>query len=356
MTSSDNMIPVSISSLHFTEGIDDRNEKNQIITPQSDNEAGRIWYFVGPVKAIQSQDLFAIFCQEIFLCEHEREPDVRIIDIPLSPPNSKEEALLWSNQYWPSVYKRINPLGPHISIVSHAEAEIGRQVEAWMALARLVAHQSAKEDLGEKFGCLVIERDSEGKEKLMALAADLRYGSKLSNSGVNQTESIFRHAAMRAIGMVARKRKLSMCNRDAVMLQNPQKHKNCSENNQMSDIYGEIPAMPIEENVYNTHLPSENGYLCTDFEIYLTHEPCIMCSMAILHSRFGRCVFGKRMSASGGLFAESLSVGDRILQQQYDHLAPRYGLFWRPELNWKFLCWQWNVEGEMTTETEVLQV
>lgn len=340
---------------HLTEGSSDKTEENQISSLKTATELGCIWYFVGPVNSLQSQDLLAIFCRDIFLCEHKKEPDIFIIDIPLLPPNSKEEALSWSNKYWPIVFKHINPLGPHHSIVSNAEAEICQQVEAWIALARLAAHESAKKKLGENFGCLVIERDSEGKEKLIALAADLRYGPKSLSSRENQVNSVFRHAAMRAIGMVSRKRKSYTCNRDAGRLQDPRKHVSCEENDHMRNIYDEIPATPIEEDVYNSHFPSEDGYLCTDFEIYLTHEPCIMCSMAILHSRFGRCVFGKRMSASGSLFAEPIDMGDTMLQQRYGDLTPKYGLFWRPELNWKFLCWQWKTDSGMTTETKSIQ-
>lgn len=43
------------------------------------------------------------------------------------------------------------------------------------------------------------------------------------------------------------------------------------------------------------------GYLGTDLELYCNVEPCIMCSMALLHSRISRLFFQKHNSHSGGL-------------------------------------------------------
>ncbi|GBC00524.1 hypothetical protein RclHR1_03890009 [Rhizophagus clarus] len=42
-------------------------------------------------------------------------------------------------------------------------------------------------------------------------------------------------------------------------------------------------------------------YLCKGFDIFITHEPCIMCSMALVHSRIGRVFYGHSNTVSGGL-------------------------------------------------------
>lgn len=48
--------------------------------------------------------------------------------------------------------------------------------------------------------------------------------------------------------------------------------------------------------------PSTRGnYLCTGYHLYITREPCIMCAMAVLHSRFAKVFYGAPNLAMGGL-------------------------------------------------------
>ncbi|TFK73590.1 cytidine deaminase-like protein [Pluteus cervinus] len=51
-----------------------------------------------------------------------------------------------------------------------------------------------------------------------------------------------------------------------------------------------------------TSLNAENGvnYLLTGLTLFITHEPCIMCSMALLHSRVKEIVYLYPMIATGG--------------------------------------------------------
>ena len=41
-------------------------------------------------------------------------------------------------------------------------------------------------------------------------------------------------------------------------------------------------------------------YFASGYDFYTTHEPCLMCCMAMIHSRARRCVFWKEMKYTGG--------------------------------------------------------
>jgi len=65
---------------------------------------------------------------------------------------------------------------------------------------------------------------------------------------------------------------------------------------------------------------AEKQYLCTGFDCVLAREPCVMCSMALLHSRFRRVCFAMPDPAGGALMSKH-----RL--QQCRNINHRYGVF-----------------------------
>ncbi|CRG95959.1 cytidine deaminase, putative [Plasmodium gallinaceum] len=47
-----------------------------------------------------------------------------------------------------------------------------------------------------------------------------------------------------------------------------------------------------------------NQYLCTNYFAYLSHEPCFMCAMAMVHSRIKCVIFDKVNKENGALFSK----------------------------------------------------
>lgn len=236
-----------------------------------------------------------------------------IATVPLFPPTSQSQAAGYTVRYWPTVYKKANPFGPHLRLVSRAADELTPDVTAWMALAAAAARDARASGVGEQVGVVVVER-REGVARLLAVAGDMRWAGWRRGTAGNVTA----HAALRAIAMVA-----EGLRRNGGGVEEPER-----------GIFRDEPRGAVERS----EAAAEDGYLCHDLEVYATHEPCVMCAMALVHSRFGRVVFGQRMK-TGGLCADG-ELG--------------HGLFWRKELNWTMLAWEWKMEGGDTDgEAEV---
>lgn len=183
-----------------------------------------------------------------------------------------------------------------------------------MNLAASAARETRAACSGEEVGVVVVRRLN-GVAEPVAVAGDMRWLNWPRSTQGNPAA----HAALRAIAMVAdglRRRE-----------QDPAAARTETD----LGIFVDEPRGAVEQCESST---DEDGYLCHDLELYCTHEPCVMCAMAIVHSRFGRVVFGRRMPRTGGLCADG-ELG--------------HGLFWRKELNWMLLAWQWDDDGEDPT-------
>lgn len=226
-------------------------------------------------------------------------------------------------------------------MVGRAEAELlgetGDGVKDKIELAKLVAGQCEEMGIGERIGCVIVARSQEGldEEEVVAVVGDTRWCSA-ATPGMPEADrsgsgNVMAHAVMRAIAMVANKR--------LRVATNSASNGDCSVLNSQT-AYCDGPLTPFESKYYSNDNLTPNGYLCVDLDIYVTHEPCVMCAMAIVHSRFARCIFAKRMPLTGAMTADD----DRGLG---------HGLFWRPaELNWKLMCWEWECDGETDGEVD----
>ncbi|KAI4257965.1 MAG: hypothetical protein L6R42_005360, partial [Xanthoria sp. 1 TBL-2021] len=312
-------------------------------------------------------------------------PTISKCDIPLYPPTSEAQAQEWSQRFWPCVYRKYNPWGPQPCEVEKGEEGSRGCAGRMMGLAAELGREVQERGSGMGVGAVVVD---EGGKVVVGAGDGRGVAGEIGNRNGNPTA----HAVMRAIGMVASKRREiaadqrrqpqtfpangipSLGTRPSDREQQQQQQQQQGEKQPPQDqtsqsqnitttITPTPPLLtPLEKTLYTTSPLQPGGYLCLDLTIYITHEPCVMCSMAILHSRFSRVVFGKRMPGTGGMSAEVDGLGSgcgrgRAGEEEEDgeeeeeekggmRAGNGYGLFWRPELNWRMLGWRWEDEDE----------
>lgn len=317
---------------------------------------------------------------------------VGLIPVPLLAPTSQVQANLWSQQFWQTVYRKNNPLGPHPATVTRTESSVSRDASIWITLAHQVAKKAQKEGIGEPIGAVIIKRtypskydtargssarqdsdlsnsdsntrasraaetthvaepdynanlghDAEprakGKEKdkettqIVAIAGDARWHQQ---EKIGHTGNPMAHAALRAISMVAQK------------LVRVESRPVTGEKIMDFESFQDEPLLDDEKVVFEAEHPVPDGYLCHELELYMTHEPCTMCAMAILHSRMGRIVFRHRMPLTGGMSAEDrdhdICKASATCEQGQCGGGQGLGLHWRKELNWTLLGWEWETD------------
>lgn len=296
----------------------------------NDSPAGRqihtakstwIYIIIGEVKDFEREDITGAVSGIEGL---DKDVFISTIPIPLLAPTSQVQAAMWSSQFWPTVYRKNNPLGPHPSMVARGTDEIKEDASLWMALAHRAALQAKETRIGEAIGAVIVQREG-GKAELVGLAGDARWHQESNGLLLGGTNPMT-HCVLRAISMVAQK--LVRHERRAADL--PVVVANLEY-----DAFQDAPLTELEKQCFAQEHPNKDGYLCHSLELYVTHEPCVSCSMGILHSRMGRAVFCNHMPRSGGLSSDDRPDGG----------GRGLGLFWRRELNWSLMAWEWEREN-----------
>lgn len=252
-------------------------------------------------------------------------PRLLYATVPTLAPTSQQQADHWSETYWPIAYKNTNPYGPHPSLVSRNAAELEAKAGDWLALAVQAGREMSNVGFGEDIGCVVVDSSRQPPEAV-AVAGDGRWRSPMDGTPTAHEDcgNVMAHAVVRAIGLVAKKRLRA---------------KGLNPTTDDLKAYADEPLTAIEKVCYEAQNVDPEGYLCTGMDIYMTHEPCNMCSMAIVHSRFKRAVFINRAPLTGYMTA------DTVGNAKHPGKGLERGLFWLPaQLNWKFLVWEYQSE------------
>lgn len=80
-------------------------------------------------------------------------------------------------------------------------------------------------------------------------------------------------------------------------------------------------AQDTEENHKLEKSTTLTSYLCTSYDVYADVEPCVMCAMALIHSRVRRVIFYKKNDSHGAL------GGSGIFLQSIKSLNHHYRVF-----------------------------
>lgn len=333
-----------------------------------------LYLLISATTTITESEVIGILSREGLLGCPAESSLLRTVQVPRQPPISEVQAKEWSQKYWPTVYRGGNPFGPHPSLVSRTELELRPNASVCMSLAKEAAVQAKSGSYGEAIGVVIVDPTAfESPPSPVSVAGDARWsgpdqGDSLANC--NGNGNVMGHAVMRAIGMVARLR-LAQAEQSSAGGQRIPTANDFPGPSQSTFL--DWPLTPLERDVFAKSSLGPHGYLCLGLDMYMTHEPCIMCSMALLHSRFRNVVFCRRMPLTGGLTAEqgvvvqtSSSPGAMMMGEKSSTTAREieeasvdedngavadddgglgYGLFWRNELNWKFLAWEWRDEN-----------
>lgn len=209
--------------------------------------------------------------------------DIFVVKVPRDPPISKEEAKLWTEKYWPSIWKG----DPNLQMLQQEEFNFTEIEQMFKEIVELANVQKAKRQLP-----IVTRIYDPIKKKVLATSHDERFKSPLN------------HSIVSCISQVA-----------ANEVQQRQTQR--TDDGQES-----TPSL-------------EKNYLCLNYHVYTTHEPCSFCCMALVHSRIGRLYYLKDSKRTGAVSPDS---------------AKGYCIHQNKQLNWNFESYKWVKDTKLADE------
>jgi len=136
---------------------------------------------------------------------------------------------------------------------------------------------------------------SKGEYPIAALIYNPQTATNLALAHDTRTSTShpLHHAVMNCIDLVAARERANI-GRDAGSCEACIPAKRKSEEDELS-------LVGAETNQKEVNAASRPAYLCTGYDLYVSHEPCVMCSMALVHSRITRVFYCRPSRSCGGL-------------------------------------------------------
>ncbi|RLN90040.1 hypothetical protein BBJ28_00013802 [Nothophytophthora sp. Chile5] len=182
------------------------------------------------------------------------------------------------------------PLIFHASVEeASAPPPISRQEETHMALHLHAAVQcgsllkAPNAGLCCARGCVIVNPQAPSDD-----GSGQQVAASYSETPRSAVQMVF-HPIMEAVDAVAARDR----SRDEAVASH-KKHKS------MGSTDGEQELKELEQDAVTT---AEESYLCTGYDVYLDREPCVMCAMALVHSRVRRVVFDRLNPTDGALLS-----------------------------------------------------
>ncbi|THC90053.1 hypothetical protein EYZ11_010497 [Aspergillus tanneri] len=334
--------------------------------------------------------------------------NLHTIRVPIQPPLNVSQAEKWSAKYWPVVYNPAAPranIAPPPQILTRTRDSIQPKAGHYLALAYKVADEAEQSGLGRRVGAVVVDPELEARinkttdnddggihwaDAVVAVAGDARYsrrevgtsskGELQLGSGPNPARGTYNpdleggpelHALMRAVDLIASVRRGSTQGEKPrlsplethFLSQSETPHSGC-----LLDSRGLSPVPEKYQKTDTDAIPKsssslsgsgkgtprirsreQGGYLCTDLDVYMTHEPWGLASEPVI-SPVMEADATNEPSASNDDNNNSSPAEDPEDAQQAEESSTQphreyYGLHWRKELNWRALGFEFIEEG-----------